>query len=229
MDNLIWLAHLELTLMVQVEPFFWWRIRSFWYLQVLNFCLSFEAVAVFVPCRSAQTHAQVKPRDFVALYRDILVLVMEPDGLKKVEACDDRYDDVMDALHRGVHSSRIGAADFSVALVTEFCAAERNRDRCHPQLLLHTRVPLRRSRWRSSTSRIPSSRCRTFTCFRRISVSSVGWAGLHARVSQLAGNRDSLRGAVVGAGRARRRAAAAVAPGRSGRWRAETPSVPWRV
>ena len=50
-------------------------------------CLSFEAHAVSIPCYPAQTHAQVMPRDFGAIFhRDILVLVMEPDDLKKVEA-----------------------------------------------------------------------------------------------------------------------------------------------
>ena len=67
---------------------------------------------MFIPCCPAQTHAQVTPRDFVALHRDILVLIMEPDDLMKVEACEDRYDDVMDALNRVVQIPRIGAVVF---------------------------------------------------------------------------------------------------------------------
>ena len=52
---------------------------------------------------------------------------MEPDDLNQVEACEERYDEVMDALNRVVQSSRIGVAVFSFGLVKELCVTVRKR------------------------------------------------------------------------------------------------------
>ena len=82
---------------------------------------------MLILCGRAQTHTQVKPRDIVAINCETsFVLVMEPDDLKKVEACEGRCDDVMDALSRVVQNSSIGGV-FSFASVRELRVAVRKR------------------------------------------------------------------------------------------------------